>query len=163
MTLAQFALAVNADPKWVQNASASFKREIRYTLEEARIVGLARLIHLTAGTSLRTAYDLAEQALAIDPPEETVVAESADGSVRVVIDVSRYLSTFTAWLSRARTHKPAQRGRPAGRRPWTKWSAQEYGLDVTLIDTNMRRPLTERIHEADEIAEVMTRHRIPGL
>jgi hypothetical protein len=163
MTLAQFALAVGADPKWVQNATAALQRYLRYTEDEARIVGLARLIHSTAGTSLRSAYDMAEAALSLDPPASTIVAESPDGSVRVVVDVWRYLCTFTAWLSRARTHEPARRGRPAVREPWARWSAEGYGLDVSLIDANMERSLEERIHEADEIAEVMTRYRIPGL
>lgn len=162
MTLAQFALAVNADPKWVQNAWTSFRRAPRYTVEEARTVGLARLIHLTAGTALQLAYELAERALATNPPTATVVAESPDGSVRMVVDVWRYLCTFTAWLSRARTHEPVRRGRPLAREPWERWSAEEYGLDLSLIDANQRRPLDQRIGEADEIAEVMSHHRIPG-
>lgn len=163
MTLAQFALAVNADPKWVQNAWAAFQRYPRYSVEEARIVGLARLIHSTAGTALRTAYDQAEAALATKPPAPAVVAESPDGGVRVVVDVWRYLCTFTAWLSRAYTHEPARRGRPMVREPWERWSAEEYGLDLSLIEANMKRPLEQRIREADEIAAIMMRHRIHGI
>lgn len=163
MTLAQFALAVNADPKWVQNSWASFQRYPLYTVDEARMVGLARLIHSTTGTPLKTAYDLAASALFTNPPAPTVVAETADGSVRVVVDVERYLCTFTAWLSRAYTHEPARRGRPMVREPWERWPAAEYGLDLSLIDANLKRPLDQRIREADEIAAIMTRHRIPGL
>lgn len=162
MTLAQFAIAVNADPKWVQNAAASFGRYLQYTEEEARRVGLARLIHVTVGTPLRAAYEMAEHALVSEPPADTIVAESPDGSVRLTVDVHRFLVTSTVWLSHAYHHEPRARGRPAVRERSAEWAARARGLDVSLIDSNLRRPLAERIREADENAELMNRIRGSG-
>jgi hypothetical protein len=162
MSLAQFALAVNADPKWVQNASAGLGLYLRYSEDEARRLGLARLIHETAGTPLRDAWEMAGTVLESGPQPTAVAAESDDGSVRVVIDVHRYLCTFTAWLSRAYTYAPRRRGRPVLRER-SATTAEEFGLDVSLIAANMKRPLEDRLREADEVAELMNRYRVKGL
>ncbi|HKP76512.1 MAG TPA: hypothetical protein VJT67_13370 [Longimicrobiaceae bacterium] len=153
MTLAQFALAVNADRKWVLNAAAALGREFSPSEPEARRLGLARLIQQVAGKPLRTAYALAESALASG--ERSIVARSPDGSVSVRVDVSRYLRTYAQWLSRAYAHQPRRRGRPLGPRSGTRRTAESYGLDLTLIDANLRRPLAERLSEADDAAELM--------
>ncbi|WP_325312467.1 hypothetical protein [Longimicrobium sp.] len=160
MTLAQFALAVNADTKWVQNASAGLGVYLAYSEGDARRLGLAKVIHETAGTPLRAAWEMAGPALAADPSAPIVSAESGDGSVRVAVDVDRYLCTFTAWLSRAYLHEPRRRGRPAVRERAPALSAESFGLDVSLIAANMRRPLAERLREADDAAELMNRFRL---
>jgi hypothetical protein len=67
----------------------------------------------------------------------------------------RYLSTFTALLGRAYAQEPRRRGRPVVNR----WTAESYGLDVSQIDANLRRPLAERLREADEAAEMMNHFR----
>ncbi|MFL5383348.1 MAG: hypothetical protein ACJ8GN_12585 [Longimicrobiaceae bacterium] len=158
MTLAQFAIAVGAGTKWVQNAAAALGRPLAYTEEEARRLGLARVIQGVAGMPLQRAWELAGEALA-SPAQHTVLAESADGSVQVNVDVRRYLVTFTALLRRAYAHEPRRRGRPAANRSGGRWTAESYGLDVSQIDANMRRPLAERLREADDAAELMNRFR----
>jgi len=159
MTLAQFAIAVGAGTKWVQNAAAALGRPLAYSEDEARRLGLARVIQGVAGMPLQRAWGLAGEALASSSQQE-VMAEAADGSVQMNIDVRRYLSTFTALLRRAYSHEPRRRGRPAAR--GSRWSAESYGLDVSLIDANLRRPLAERLREADEAAEMMNRFRSGG-
>jgi hypothetical protein len=161
MTLAQFALAVNADPKWVQNASAGLGLYLTYSEDEARRLGLARLIHETAGTPLRTAWEAAGPAL--EEGADEVSAASPDGSVRMMIDVKRYLCTFTAWLSRAYAHEPRRRGRPALRERGPALTAEAFGLDLSLIAANLQRPLAERLREADDAAEMMNRFRLKGV
>lgn len=163
MRLAQFALAVNADTKWVQNAAAGLGLNLRYSEEEARRLGLTRLIHETAGSPLRAAWELAGKALSIQPGERTVVAESPDGSIRITIDVSRYLCTFTAWLSRAYSRAPRRRGRPRRRESAQGSSAASYGINVSQIAANMQRPLEERLREADDAADLMNRFRVEGI
>jgi len=158
MTLAQFAIAVGAGTKWVQNAAAALGRPFAYTEDEARRLGLARVIQSVAGMPLQRAWEMAGEALA-SPSAQKVVVESADGSVQMSVDVRRYLSTFTALLRRAYSHEPRRRGRPARS---SRWTAKSYGLDVSLIDANLRRPLAERLREADEAAEMMNRFRSGG-
>jgi hypothetical protein len=154
MTLAQFAIAVGAGTKWVQNAAAALGRPLAYTEEEARRLGLARVLQSVAGMPLQRAWELACEALA-SPSKHTVLAESADGSVQVSVDVRRYLFTFTALLRQASAHEPRRRGRPSVNR----WTAESYGLDISQIDANLRRPLAERLREADDAAELMNRFR----
>jgi hypothetical protein len=103
---------------------------------------------------LQRAWELAGEALA-SPSKNTVLAESADGSVQVNVDVRRYLVTFTVLLRRAYAHEPRRRGRPTT----SKWTAESYGLDISQIDANLRRPLAERLREADDAAELMNRFR----
>ena len=162
MTLAQFALAVNAEPKWVQNASAAIGLYLRYSEDEARQLGLAKLIQETAGTPLRGAWEMAGQALANNSPTLAIVAETGDGSVRLIVDVHRYLCTFSAWLSRAYVYEPRRRGRPAVREQGPGWE-DAYGISVAHITANMRRPLEDRLAEADDAAELMNRYRVKGI
>jgi len=53
MTAAQFALAVRADHEWVQIAAYDLGRRLRYTISEARWLGLVHLLSEHLGIPLR--------------------------------------------------------------------------------------------------------------
>lgn len=154
MTLAQFAIAAQADPKWVQNAVATLGLYLRYTEAEARRLGLARVLNTTLGMPLRQAWEIAEDALRHPETRDLVISESLDGSVRAVVDVTRYLSSFTAALALARRHEPKSRGRPMMVRERSAVEdAREFGIDISLIRSNMARPLETRLRDADDNAD----------
>lgn len=97
MTASQFARAIRADPKWVQNAARILGKRFRYSTAEARWLGLVHQLQQHFGIPLRTAGDMATTALAAPATEQAVsVGESGDGSARIVIDVARYDSSFAA-------------------------------------------------------------------
>lgn len=153
MTLAQFALAAQADPKWVQNAVQSIGLFFNHSEDQARQLGLARVLNSTLGMPLRAAWDAAGEALRSPNERELVITESADGSVRGVIDVYRYLSSFTAALSRAMAHEPRAPGRPVVRERSAVYDAREYGIDISLLEAALDQSVEERLREADANAE----------
>jgi hypothetical protein len=156
LTLAQFAIAAQADPKWVQNAVATLGLYLRYTEAEARRLGLSRVLNTTLGMPLRQAWEIAEDALRHPEARDLIVSESLDGSVRAAVDVTRYLSSFTAALALARRHEPKSRGRPLMiRERSAAEEADAFGLDLSLYRANRWRSLEERARELDENADTM--------
>jgi hypothetical protein len=154
MTLAQFAIATQADPKWVQNAVATLGLYLNYSEEQARRLGLARVLNSTLGMPLRQAWDVAEDVLRHPNAREWTATEAPDGSVRAMVDVYRYLSSFTVALSVARCYAPKARGRPmAVRERNAVEGAREYGIDISLIRSSLARTVEERLRAADENAE----------
>jgi hypothetical protein len=154
MTLAQFAIATQADPKWVQNALVTLGLDLGYSEEQARRLGLARVLNSTLGMPLRQAWDVAEKALSHPEAQGWIAAESGDGSVQGVVDVDRYLSSFTAAASVARRHEPKARGRPTALRERSAVEdARGYGIDISLIRSSLARTVEERLRAADENAE----------
>jgi len=149
MTLAQFALAVGAGPKWVQNAVATLDLRFTYSEAEARVLGLARVIQATSNMPLRRAYAIAEDALASPTAAKaTVVAEAPDGSVQVSVDVPRYLSTFSARVALAGKQRGRVRERPAKSAGGPIQAAREYGIDISLLESNLRRSPEQRLRLA---------------
>ncbi|HEX8692758.1 MAG TPA: hypothetical protein VF746_10080 [Longimicrobium sp.] len=155
MTLAQFALAAQADPKWVQNAVQTLGLYLTYSEEEARRLGLARVLGATLGMPLRQAWEVAAEALEHPHERALVVAESPDGSVQAVVDVLRYLSSFTVALSRAQTYVPRAPGRPVVRERSAVEAGREYGIDISLIESNLQRTPAERLRLASDNAELV--------
>jgi hypothetical protein len=157
MTLAQFAIAVGAGTKWVQNAAAALGRPFAYTEDEARRLGLARAIQGVAGMPLKRAWELAGEALA--SPSKVVMVESADGSVQMTVDLVRYRSSFAARLAAARREQPRRRGRPARRAKDSIAAAREYGIDISLLQSNLLRTPEERLRIAGANVEFARRFR----
>lgn len=154
MTPAQFAIATQAEPKWVQNALVTLGLDLDYSEEQARRLGLASVLNSTLGMPLRQAWDAAENALRHPEAQDWIAAESGDGSVRGVVDVDRYLSSFTAAASVARRYEPRLRGRPtAVRERSAVEDARAYGIDISLIRSSLARTVEERLRAADENAE----------
>ncbi len=147
MKLAEFSRVVDAPPKWVQNAAAVLGVSFQYTLDEAQRLALARLLALTADVSLKRAYSLAAEALleypdllsprqrGPRPPGQLVLAESADGALRIAIDMDRFVSAFIARLSVTRNlYRERKRGRPAAVRAISEVPAgREWRPDHGLL------------------------------
>ncbi len=158
MTLTQFAVAVGADPKWIKNALSALRLPTMYSEEGACRLGLARMIHAATGLPLKRAYDSATEALA-DPEEVTVISEASDSSVRVTVDVNRYLSTFRTRLSAARRHQERGRGRPPKAPDDPISFARDYGIDISLLESNLRRTPEERLRIASANADFLRKFR----
>jgi hypothetical protein len=154
MTLGQFAVIVGASPRWVQNARAVLALGGRYTEEGARRLGLAREIRAATSMPLRRAWRLAQEALAAWPSRHEWVHEVPESSVRLVVDLERYLSTYAVRLSLSRTrYAERQRGR-APRRPRDPVAAaRAYGVDTSLLEDNVKRSPEERLRRLDEAYE----------
>ncbi len=153
MTRAQFALAVGVTEKWVHNAAAALRRGVAYTPATARLLAVARAIQAVTPVPLVAAYRLAAVALASPIPEcgSVAVLATEGGSVR--LHVRRVLSAFAARLGRAVEHtprRPGRRGRVRSPRSGDgRARARAYGIDLSLIDSNLRRSPDERLRALD--------------
>ncbi len=133
MTLAPFAIAVGASPKWVQNAAQVLGVRLDYTVKQARRLGLTRVLAEEFGLRLERAWKIAEAALF---PAGRVAILSDDEVLHMIVDTGRFLSDFAVRLSVATTHyEPAKRGRPSKRRLPTDpiERAQKLGIDVESL------------------------------
>jgi hypothetical protein len=162
LTRSQFAAAVRADEKWVENIARALGRRLAYTPAEARWLGMVRLLARDLGVPVALAAELADDALR-QPPETRALrlATSDDGAASLVIDLARYHSTFAAALSAALNHGgPRRRGRPApsrgarGRGAIAR--ARVYGVDVSLLREALARSPAERLARLDANAAFLS-------
>jgi hypothetical protein len=153
MTRAQFALAVGATEKWVHNAAAALGRGMAYTPATARLLAVARAVQAVTPVPLVVAQRLAATALALPVPESGSVAISATDGGSVTLDLRRALSTFAVRLGRAVEHVPRRPGRRRSLRSQrsrdARGRAHTYGVDLSLIDSNLRRTPDERLRALD--------------
>jgi hypothetical protein len=163
MTLGEFAYVIDAEPKWVQNVAAALDRPLPYTLASARQLVVARALNAEAGMPVGRAYRVAERALdGYDGSRKPVAVSSDDGSVTVRVDLYRLLASVSAGMSRlAVLYAPKQRGRPARHRNAIR-AARDYGLDLTLLQANLRRSPAERLRLLDQMVEFRQRVRRAG-
>lgn len=157
MTRAQFAMAVLADEKWVENAIRLLGRRATYTAENARWLGLVRVFNQEIGVTLSRAAELADEALRHGPHGGTVVVGRKEGSsAGVSIDLDRFHSTYAAALSVAiDLGGPLRRGRPRAtirRKAGALERAAAYGVDVDLLREGLRLSVHERFHRLDKNA-----------
>lgn len=156
MTRSQFAMAVLADEKWVENAGRLMDKQFRYTAAEARWLGLVRVLNQEVGLTLFRAAELADEALRHAPDEESVIVGRAGGSAAVSIDLARFHSTYAAALSAALDLGGARRrGRPRANRrqkAGTLESAAQYGVDIDLLREGLRLSPRERLQQLDDNA-----------
>src|SRR3989338_6962475 len=145
MTLGQFAMAVGATPRWVLNALTRLTVRRRYDEPLARRLALARMLAGALDMPLPRACERAGHALREGDPHGQWRVESPNGAVILVIDMPRFFTSFETRLAVAR-NKYGERLR--GRRPHKRRSAvqraREFGVDVTLIDSQLRRTPEQR-------------------
>ena len=168
LTRSQFATAVRADEKWVENTARTLGRHLEYTPAEARWLGMVRLLARELGIPVVRAADLADDA-ARQPPETKAlsIATSNDGAASLVVDLARYHSTFAAALSAALNHGgPRRRGRrPPAKPPRGQGSiaaAHAYGVDVSLLREALARTPAERLARLDANASFLRALRPVG-
>jgi hypothetical protein len=159
MTLGQYAVAVGAKPRWVQNARAVLELRGGYTARSARILGLARELSESMDIPLVRAYALARTALAAWPAERRWIEESVDGAIRLEIDIERYLSVFSTRLSLALTSYAERTRGPRSRRRDPITAAREYGHDPTLLELSARMSPAQRLRRLDGMSEFFRRTR----
>ena len=162
LTRAQFAAAVRADEKWVENTARTLGRRLEYTPAEARWLGMVRLVTRDLAIPITRAAELADDALR-QPPETRALplAVSDEGAASLMIDLARYHSTFAAALSAALNHGgPRRRGRRApaksSRVRESVAGARAYGVDVSLLREALARSPAERLARLDANAAFLS-------
>ena len=149
MTARQTAVAAGANLKWIVNSAALLGRRVRYDRQQAKWWGLVWLLTEQLGLSLRVAAAVSTVALR-GGSSSTQVTAGADpsGSASLIVDLARYDSIFLANLSRALVHEtPRRRGRPPrrGLKSDAVTTARQYGVDLGLIRSAIRRTPAERL------------------
>jgi len=158
MTRSQFALALNADEKWVENATRLLGLSLSYTPIETLWIGLLRIFNHNVGLSLSRSAELATETLRHAPStREVKLGESthkAMSAVSVVLDVARYHSQHNAALSSALVLGGARRrGRPLkGERRDALERAIEYGVDVGALREGLRESPATRLKRLEQNA-----------
>jgi hypothetical protein len=157
MTRSQFALAVRAEEKWVENTRQLLSRRFSYSREAAVWLGLVRILNQDTGLTLTRSASLADEALAYVPGSGVVVVGKAGDDVAgISIDIDRYRSTAAASLSAAlELGGERQRGRaraPMRGKTATLQRAAEYGVDLDLLRAGLRMSPRARLERLDENA-----------
>ncbi|HUQ20095.1 MAG TPA: hypothetical protein VM099_10830 [Gemmatimonadaceae bacterium] len=158
MTRAQFAMAIRADEKWVENSARLLGKRLRYTADEARSVALIRVLSQEVGITLFRAAQLADEILkqsAVMKKTALVVGGAQTSSAAVSIDMARFYSTYAAALSAALDiGGPRRRGRRSGTRgrKGAVERAVRYGVDMDLLREGLRLSPLERLERLDENA-----------
>jgi len=166
LTLAEVAYLAEAPPKWVLNTCAALGVGASYTLPLARRLQVVRLLQSEAGCSAERADALAERVLHPDNDSHddgmVSVALDDEGMLRMQLDLARLNSTFAARRSALHTTvAPRVRGRPRSRVQGPLEAAREWGLDLSLLSSNLRRTQTERLRQLDAMADFRRRVRRP--
>jgi hypothetical protein len=144
MTLAEFAILVDAPAKWVLNTNALLGFDARYTLEGAERMALVRVLNREFSIALPRALELADIALHASAPKRDEY-----GVVRFLVDVPRLRAALATRRSQlANQHTRRRAGRKPGRVAPIA-AAKRYGLDVTLLQANLERHPTERLRQLD--------------
>lgn len=156
MTRSQFAQAARADEKWVENTARALGHRLRYSVNEARWLGLLHTFARDLDMSLQRAATLATAALQLDPTMRGLrLRLSEHGEATVSLDLARYHSAFAAALSTALNHGgPRRAGRPAhaNRRADALAAATAQGVDLSLLRTGLQRTPAQRLAQLDENA-----------
>jgi len=161
MTLGQFSLLVGAPKRWVQNAFQALGMPPTYTLQVARRLAFARALKEAAGMPLRRGYPLADDALAGWPTRDTWQLIDPDGTVRLTMDLKRFLVRCSVRLSLARTrYAERRRGRPP-KRPLRglelgKW----YGVEVSLLRASLELTQAQRFRRLEEASTFFREARV---
>lgn len=169
MTLSEFAYLLDVDPKWVQNTNAALGGTLEYTLPTAKRLAVTKAISDSFRIPLKEAYELAGQALnQFDGSATPVHLPRDEQPVELVVDVYRILAAVNIGLSRLATmYDPPRRGRPPVRNSDPITAAREYGLDITLFGSTLRRTITQRLEQLEGMfdfnREVRRAYPVPTL
>lgn len=162
MSPAQFALAVGADPKWIQNARRLLGRPAGAEPADARWLGIVHELHASLSCSLAVAARIAD--LVVEAPvSQRELRVPLDDAVAFVltIDLHRAWTMHLARLSRALVMPPPER---RGRRaPVSRASASKralgYGIDVERLRAGLGRRVPERLTTLDANAALLAAGR----
>jgi hypothetical protein len=158
MTLAHAARMLGLPPKWIQNALTQLGFPLAYPAPRIRQLGLAHRL-AEAGFSLRIAWARAGTALQV--PYRPVTLPAGPATVRVVIDVPRYLTEWAAAQSRVLADPPRVPGRPRKLPPRGRAiaRARAYGMDLSSLAASLRKTPAERLVALDANQRFIARLR----
>ena len=154
MTLAELALLLDVEPKWILNTMAALGRPRKYSVSLARRLAVAHAIHRAVGSPLAESFAQAGQILrSYRGDVAPTVIPAGDNDVALLVDIHRILSSFGVRLSMLSTmYAPRQRGRhSSGRRDPLK-AATEWGTDLTLLADNLGKTVEARVRQLDSMA-----------
>lgn len=159
MTLGQFAVAVGATPRWVLNALSRLGVRRRYSEPLARRLALARFLAEGTSMPLVDSWRLAEEILTGTELTDTWRRESL-GGVTLTVEMPRFCTNYGANFALAiNKYGERLRGRRNRKRKSAIQRAKEYGVDVTLIDSALRRTPEERLRMVSENMEFLSQIR----
>ena len=177
MTREQFAMAVKADEKWVENAARLLGHALKYSQAEARWMAMVRLFNHELGLPLKRSAHLANEA--IRHPESTRelrLGDMSSGSAAIVVDLARFYSAHNAAMSAALTLAgPRKRGRPLGgvhnsvsvlrqrSTQETTWDvlarAKAYGVDLAALRDGLNETPAQRLQRLDDNSKFIAEMR----
>ena len=174
MTLGELCATAGVPTKWVLNGRALWGGPRAYSLALARQLAITHELHATVGMPLPLAFRVAADALAalpaLPPPDDVpVLVPVRPGALScVAVHVGRILAAVAA--RSAAWHagygaKVAGRPRGPGDRPRPDAVAQavQWGLDLTLLEANLRRSPAERLRQLDGMVAFRRRaRRVPA-
>ena len=161
MTLGQFSVLVGTRKRWVQNAFQALGLPPTYTVQVARRLAFARALKEAAGMPLRHGYQLADDALIGWPTRDTWQLIDSDGTVRLTMDLERFLVRCSVRLSLARTrYAERRRGRPPKRTLRGLELAKWYGVDVSLLRASLELTQTRRFRRLEEASAFFRAARV---
>lgn len=163
MTLGEFAYALGAPAKWVQNAWAVLGLEPLYREADLWRMALVRLLEGSLDMPLKKAHALAG-AIAVQWTDHYETEElrlvDAEG-LEVSVQWPRFVSGVLAGLSRARTqYQERRRGRPSRKAMHGIKAAEAQGLDLGLLRSSLKRTPSERLRALDEDLTFIQRLRV---
>jgi hypothetical protein len=168
MTREQFAIAVGADEKWIENAARLLGLSLKYSQHETRWMGLIRMFNHELGLPLKRSAELASEAIRHrESTRELRIGATASGAAAIVVDLARFHSRHNAALSAALTLAgPRKRGRPAGgvnrknsivrEQPLqeTTWDvlarANVHGVDLTALHDGLNETPAHRLQRLED-------------
>jgi hypothetical protein len=152
LTLGQFAYALGAPTKWVQNTWAILGLDPVYGEAELWRLALVRLLERAMEVPLKQAYAMAKEAIPLAAMgNESELRLVEEGPLDVSVNWARFSSTVLAGLSRARTqYQERPRGRPRKEQLHGIAAARAQGIDVGLLRASLRRSAADRLRTLDE-------------
>jgi hypothetical protein len=144
MTLAEFAILVDAPTKWVLNTHALLGLARQYGVEDAERLALVRILNRDFGVALPRALELAENAL-----QPSARRHEESEIVQLVVDLPRLRAAIATRLSQLAAHYARRRAGRKPKRAAALTAAKRYGLDVSLLQANLARRPVERLRQLD--------------
>lgn len=158
MTRNQFAMAVNADEKWVENTAHILGLSLKFTPSDVTWMGLVRVFNHGLGFTLARSAELATESVQYEPEtREVLLGQSPLREGALVLDVARYHSSRNAALSAGLIlGGPRQRGRHARRTGGDALSrARKYGIDIDALRIGLNDSPATRLERLEQNAHFL--------
>lgn len=155
MTLGELATTAGVPTKWVLNGRAVWGGPRAYSMALARRLAITHELQKALHIPLPLAFDMGAAALAAQPTAGLTHVPVREGfDVMVALDVARLLAAVEARAAAWREgYGPRAAGRPPTmrrpRRAAALERARDWGLDLSLLQANLRRTPEQRLRQLD--------------